>query len=510
MNTAVFLLERAYNNFPENIAIEDTKGHITYREYRDISRKIAVSLMYNEYKNCPVVIFLDKNIKCLTSFMGARYSSRPYVPVDINMPAYRIQKIIDSLKPCTFITDRTLIESLNEVSFDGIELKIYEDITECGLNNDINIEISENRIDNDIAYIIYTSGSTGMPKGAMRPDKGISDWLKYVEQIFHFNSNTVMASITPFYYEMSNFDVYYSLYCGAKLLIIPAILVMHPRQFLEYLKEKKVNSIFSVPSVLANIANSHELEKIELPDLKNVMFSGEVMSNRQLNIWRRALPDIIYTNIYGTSETSFITFYNIERQYKDTEPLPVGKNADYLKCLILKDDDSEAKMGEEGQLCFSGSTVSSKYWNNEELSKNVFVKNPLNPNELIYKTGDCAYLNEIGEICFKTRKDFQIKRRGHRIELGEIEHAALNIEGVMNAAAIYESESEDIILFIETKIKESLHPFNIKMLNYIPKYMLPTKLICMEKLFYKANGKMDRVKLKYMLNEQGEEYAGKN
>lgn len=499
MNSAVSLLERAFNKFPDNIAIEDTNGYITYKEYRQISRQIASSLLKSKYLYRPVIIFLDKNIKALTSFMGVRYSSSPYVPVDINMPVYRLQKIIDSLKPCILITDSELLTSLQGISFDDVDVKLYEELISTDVDDKfIERNISEDNKE-DIAYIIYTSGSTGTPKGAIRPDEGIKDWVAFAEEKFHFDNNTIIASITPFYYEMSNFDVYYSIYCGAKLIIVPSVLLMLAPQFLEFIKEKRVNSFFSVPSVLINIANSGMLEKIKLPDLKNIMFSGEVMPNKQLNVLRKKLSDVLFTNIYGTSETSFICFYNIERKFDDNEPLPAGKCSDYLKMFILKEDGSQALEGEEGELCLSGTTVFEKYWNDSENSKKAFVINPLNNNEIMYKTGDNAYINEYGEICFKTRKDFQIKKRGHRIELGEIEHAAMNIEGIINAAAVYFPESEDIVLFLETQNEISLHPFNIKLLNYIPNFMLPSEVIAMEKLFYKANGKLDRVKLKSLI-----------
>ena len=509
MNSAVTLLERAAERFSDKIAIEEVNNSITYKEYRDIARKIATTLINSKYPFCPVVVYLDKNIKSLTSFFAARYASRPYVPVDINMPVYRLQKIIDSIKPCVLITDSELSKNLCGVSLDNVDVYMYEDLLIEQEDEDVLKKVLSDNVKDDIAYIIYTSGSTGVPKGAIRPDRGITDWVNYVAKHYKYNSDTVMASITPFYYEMSNFDVYFSVYSGAKLLIVPNVLLMLSRQLLEFLEEKKVNSIFSVPSVLINIANSGVLNNIKLNYLKNVMFSGEKMPNKQLNIWREKLPNITYTNIYGTSETSFICFYDIKRKFTDTEPLPAGRCSDYLKMYLLKEDGSlVSAQGEEGELCLSGSTMYSKYWNDSENSKKAFVQNPFDNNKIMYKTGDNAYINEYYELCFKTRKDFQIKRRGHRIELGEIECAAMNIDGVVNAAAIYLDDSEDIVLFLETKKKFSLHPFNIKLLNYIPNFMLPSKLVLMEKLFYKANGKMDRVKLKAFLSNN--ECAGKN
>ena len=43
-----------------------------------------------------------------------------------------------------------------------------------------------------------------------------------------------------------------------------------------------------------------------------------------------------------------------------------------------------------------------------------------------------------GELCFATRKDFQIKHMGHRIELGEIETAMDKLPEIRRSLCIYD------------------------------------------------------------------------
>ena len=71
---------------------------------------------------------------------------------------------------------------------------------------------------------------------------------------------------------------------------------------------------------------------------------------------------------------------------------------------------------------YTGSALALGYYQNPEQTAKAFVQNPLNDRYLepMYRTGDLAYYNNLGELCFATRKDFQIKHMGHRIELGEI------------------------------------------------------------------------------------------
>jgi acyl-coenzyme A synthetase/AMP-(fatty) acid ligase len=174
-----------------------------------------------------------------------------------------------------------------------------------------------------------------------------------------------------------------------------------------------------------------------------------------------------------------------------------------MRLLILTAEDKEAVVGEQGELCVIGSGVALGYWKAPELTAKAFVQNPLNDayREIMYRTGDLAYRGEDGLIMFLGRKDHQIKHKGNRIELGEIETAAICVNGVENACAIFDHEKQEIVLFVETTYTLSLRKFNLELKKYIPQYMLPAKLIPMAKLPHTANDKIDRVTLRATLRD---------
>ena len=255
---------------------------------------------------------------------------------------------------------------------------------------------------------------------------------------------------------------------------------------------------------MINVANSGALSSAELPKLKNVSFCGEVMPNLQLNVWRKALPNCTYANLYGPTEISDVCcYYVVDREFADSDPLPIGKACENTRIHLLNESNEEAKVGEQGEICVVGSGVGLGYWNAPELTAKVFVQNPLQKNvpQSIYRTGDLAVRTSEGLILFHGRKDSQIKLRGNRIELGEIESAAMCIEGVENCCAILDESKQQITLFAETTRDMNLRKFNLEMKKYVPNYMLPGQLVCMEKLPHTANDKIDRVRLKASLQE---------
>ena len=85
--------------------------------------------------------------------------------------------------------------------------------------------------------------------------------------------------------------------CGGELILTSEALFHFPNKLPEFLAENAVTHIYWVPTVMINIANSGALEGVELPALKTVAFAGEVMPNRQLNVWRAPCPG-------GSSRTS--------------------------------------------------------------------------------------------------------------------------------------------------------------------------------------------------------------
>ena len=158
-------------------------------------------------------------------------------------------------------------------------------------------------------------------------------------------------------------------------------------------------------------------------------------------------------------------------------------------------------LNEQGELCVLGSGVALGYWKAPEITEKAFTRSPLCRawGERMYHTGDLAYWSEDGLLMFLGRRDSQIKLKGNRIELGEIENAAMCVEGVENAAAIFDAENEKIILFVETAGTLPPRRFNMELRKIIPQYMLPGQLVTMEKLPHTANDKIDRIALRAML-----------
>lgn len=436
---------------------------------------------------------MSKSVKAIVSFLGIACSGNFYTPIDVDMPKVRVEKILLTLQPKAIITDKEHFQKAKDIFGEDIKILLYEDLIATLKNESLLESISLKMIADNVLYVLFTSGSTGNPKGVVISHRSVIDYVDWVSETFKITNENIFGNQAPLYFDNSVLDIYVTLKTGATTYLIPKKTFAFPIKVLEFIKDKKINTIFWVPSVLISIANFEVLDEVNIDCLKMILFAGEVMPNKQLNIWRRRLPNTLFANLYGPTEiTVDCTYYIVDRTFNDDEPLPIGYPCRNTNILVLNENDELVKSQEIGELCVRGTSLAYGYYNDFDKTEEVFVQNPLNKNyrEKIYRTGDLVHYNEFGELMYDGRKDFQIKHMGYRIELGEIETAVYNF--VDHCACLY-IDNKIILCYVGSINQRDLHS---ELNKVLPSYMLPNKYYQFESLPLNANGKVDRIKLK--------------
>lgn len=497
-------LEETANKYPNKIAYTDEKSEITFSNLLEKSKKIGTQIAKTiKVTNKPIAVFVDRTVDSIIAFMGILQSGNFYVPIDNKMPKQRLEKMLEKLNP-----ELIIYEEKDEEEIKKLELKYKtQKIEETEIDEELLNECKNKVLDIDPVYIIFTSGSTGTPKGIVISHRSVIDFIEWMAEACEINEENIMGNQAPFYFDLSVKDIYLTLKCGATMHILSKKQLMFPTILVDYLNEKKVNTLIWATSAFNLISNSKILEKKKIENLQKVILGGEALLAKHLNTWRKAMPNTQYINLYGPTEVTVdCTYYKIEREYQDHEPIPIGKACENKQIILLDENLKEVEDGTPGEICVRGIGLAKGYYNDEEKTNAVFIQNPRNPyyRDTIYRTGDIGYKDKEGNIIFSSRKDGQIKHMGYRIELGEIERAINSFEKIKSAICFYDEKNSRIICIYEGETENTEIINHVK--EIIPKYMYPNIIIQTPKMPYNANGKIDRVKLK----KEYEDGASKN
>lgn len=499
ITNVVDFLEKSADKFPDKIAFTDKDSQISFGELRERAKAVGTCLSetINQQIRQPVVVVAQRKISTIISFMSILYSGNFYVPVDPKMPSERKNLIIKSVNPAAIITTDPGEEFLVDANF-SIPTILLEDCLAHPIAETLLASIKEKILSQDPLFAIFTSGSTGIPKCVVIKHQSVITFVENFTQLFNLSDNVTLGNQAPLDYDGSVKEVCLTLKNASTMHIIPKMLFGFPIRLFEYLDLKHVNTINWATSALRIIASHKALDSAKPSYINKVFFSGEVMPVKVLNYFRKHLPETLFVNLYGPTETTFNCSYHVVNQaYNEDEVLPIGRSFPNTEIIIFNQENLPVKYGEKGEICVRGTSLALGYYNNPDATKKAFVQNPLHNNfpDLIYRTGDLGKYNDLGELIFISRMDHQIKHMGYRIELGEIETAVNALPFVDIGVCIYDDINEKIVLFYQANETNDRRIIT-HLKDRLPKHMIPNYLIHFDKLPLKSNLKIDRVKLR--------------
>ena len=495
MTNVLAYLETAAELFPDKTAVALDDKKITFSELMHLSKKMGAVIADSGIKNRAIGVIAERDIDTLALFFGAVYSGNFYVPIDPDMPVEKKKSIVEDSGMTVLLGRESNSDIVDSLDFGG---KFYT-LDDAG---DVEAELPETDREAPL-YMVYTSGSTGKPKGVLKGHKAVISYIENYCDVFDFVSDDIIGNQTPFFFDASAKDIYLMLKTGASIEIIPTEKFAMPTVLIEYLNEKKITFISWVPTALAIVAQLKTFTYVVPKTLKKVFFVGEVMPMKHLNKWREALPELQYVNLYGQSELAGICcYYEVKGEFEDSAVLPMGKAMPNCKIYLVDNGEVVTETGKIGEMYIVSDALAIEYYNDPERTAKSFLMKDFGEGEVrCFKTGDLAFLDESGNFVFASRSDFQIKHMGHRIELGEIEAVAGALEGMQRCCCLYNAEKKKIVLFAELAEGCECTGRDIQstLRTKLSNYMVPSKVIIMEKLPLNANGKIDRQKLKESL-----------
>jgi amino acid adenylation domain-containing protein len=511
------LLTRSAARYPEKTAVWARQRSLTYKELDERSTQVAHLLRQRGLKKGDRVgIFFPKCVESLVCMFGVLKAGGVYVPLDPQAPPDRVGYIIGNCGIRVLLTNKERRAVLAAEVVDSLDYCVMtDDSGSNGAGNKIvpwpmlaefpcapvpQVTLTET----DLAYILYTSGSTGRPKGVMLSHQNALTFVEWCAEKFQIRAQDRLSNHAPLHFDLSVFDVYNAIEAGATLYLVTEDLALFPTSLANFMASQQITVWYSVPSALMLLLLHSDLSAEKVPQLRTILFAGEVFPMKYLRQLADLLPKVELYNLYGPTETNVCTYYQVERErLAAMDKLPIGIACENTEVFAVNDQDQVVtKPGESGELYVRGPAVTYGYWADTEKTKKMVLPNRFQPNfnESMYRTGDLVTLAEDGNYYFQGRRDSMIKSRGYRIELGEIESALLSHPGVREAAAV---AIPDEIVGNRIKAVVAAHAAqrlqSVELQQYcavrIPKYMIPEHIEFCESLPKTSTGKIDRVRL---------------
>ena len=518
MHNLLDYLEYSAQCHPEKIAFADEKESITFAALVKLGRSIGTAIINRTagITNKPVAVVTDHRAADIAAFVGVLYAGCFYVPLDGTAPGEYLETRINSINPVMTINARNISELPCAGRDNAAQANAGRDNTTQANTGQVNaghnitseqdgpdfdtvglVRVRRSVLSTDPAYAIFTSGSTGVSKAAVVSHGAVVNLAEWLTDTFGFNEDTIFGGQCPFYFDASVKEIYSGLKNACTVWLIPKKLFMFPMKVMQYVQDHNVNVLPWAVSAMKIVANSDVLERIAPSGIEHVIFGGENMPAKILNIWKNAMPLSSFTNVYGPSEiTVDCSYYTVDRDFDDWESIPIGGPTRNAQLLLLDEDGTPVSDGEPGEIYVRGAGVGLGYLLDDERTSAAFMQNPLNRayRDIVYRTGDIARRNEYDELVFLSRADYQVKHMGSRIELGEIETAAAGLEGVALACCIYDKDEGRILLFYEGTACEDV--IIRLMRERLPRYMQPAAAIKLAVMPSTPNGKIDRLQVR--------------
>jgi amino acid adenylation domain-containing protein len=466
---------------PDAVAIVEEERVTSFAQLFAQAQSLALSLRASGIQpRDRIALVLPKSSNAIVAVFASLLAGAIYVPIHPRWPQERIDAVLAECGARLLIEDAGASPRIADLRT-GVSLA-----WQATAAQQTDSAILPHMKAEDTAFILFTSGSTGRPKGVELSHRAVSAFVRWTAREFHITSADRIACPSPLGFDLSTFDIFNMALCGATAVLVPDNIVWMPRFLVQFVRESRISCWYSVPSILAGMVQSGRMAAYAYPDLRLILFAGEVFPAPTLARLQATAPAALCANLYGPTETNVVTWQRVPAGFDGSQPLPIGHPCPYAAVRIDAGN---------GELLAGGDSLMRGYWNRpDETRRRLVTLDGIR----YYRTGDRVSTTPDGSYLFAGRLDRQVKRRGFRIELGEIEAALLSHGDILEAAVVAVEDKQKGVLIVAfvrlcAPCAVLLADLRAHCGRRLPSYMLPDRI-----LFVAAIAKGNRGKTDYL------------
>ncbi|HSV02926.1 MAG TPA: long-chain-fatty-acid--CoA ligase [Phenylobacterium sp.] len=286
---------------------------------------------------------------------------------------------------------------------------------------------SEPRAEDDVLQL-YTSGTTGLPKGVRLNNANYTAFLDLRTQVegFDYGPDDTVLIVMPLFHVAGTNISFSGLAAGGRVILLPEF---RPAEVLRLIEQERVAHVFLVPAMINMLLQAPEIATADLSSLKTIAYGASPIGEAVL-AQAKARFGCGFIQFYGMTESTGAGTYLPPAAHEGELLRSCGKPWPTIEVKILRDDGSNAEVGEIGEIAMRCELVMAGYWNRPEATAETVT-----PQGWL-RTGDAGYRDAEGYFFVHDRVKDMIVSGGENVYPAEVENAIMGAPGVADVAVI--------------------------------------------------------------------------
>jgi len=374
----------------------------------------------------------------LAAFLGILRCGATAIPLNTLYKPDEVRYALEHAQCQAVVTEETLAETVNEAcrlatQDMAVLLADTEDEARFGLLTDrARAEPPDKRParpgSGDLAGIFYTSGTTARPKGVMISHENMMYSAEVTIKSLGLGANDVPLLAFPLFHVNS-------LFYGVLTAIVlqGTIGLLGGFSVSAYWADAVRSGATWTPGItgpLVQLLLDKEESQFDSRHGMRFAVGGMFRSLDQIQAFKDRFGVALVPGWSMTETVSLGTLHPVNRP----TPIPAITGIGYptlgQEICLIRDDGSEAGIGEPGEILYRSPSLFAGYLNDDAATREAFTA------EGWFRSGDVACMDENGYLAFMDRKKEMIKTRGENVAAAEIERALNEHPAVLESAAI--------------------------------------------------------------------------
>lgn len=509
------LLEHQMLLLPEKTGVVFNNTSYSYRVINSEASRVASWLQsIGIHPGDRVALSGTNHIRLISGLFGILKAGAVCVPIHPNTPAANFEFVIGHSSPKVLIVDQDVLRHqentfrrhplLAILATDWVHsTQLPPSVVtweQAMMYPEFTLSVSESS--ESLAAIIYTSGSTKNPRGVMLGHQQVTFATRAINSVLANTSNDVILMGLPMSFDYGLYQIFLAFASGAVLVLEPQFSV--PMAIPRIIRRHSVTGFPGVPSLFAMLLRSRLLERTELPSLRYITSTGDVFPPAYVRRLQDLLPGVSVIPMYGLTECKRVSI--MPYGCLEGRETSVGRPLPGTTVSIVDDSNCEVPPGTIGELVVRGPHVMMGYWHDPEETARRFRHDPVTCETELH-TGDYFRVDDEGFLYFVGRGEIFIKSLGQKISPLEIESVVLEIEGVIEVAAVGVPDpvrGEAVHLFIS--LMNGIDVSTQRISEYCQKRLIPaavpSRITILKSLPKNSNQKIDRLQLRALTLEE--------